>query len=384
MESLCAPRSKLPDVGVTIFTVIAQLAAEHNALNLSQGAPNFPCDPRLVDAAARAMRAGYNQYAPMAGIPALREALGEKFARLAGARYDAEDEITVMGSASEGLYASISALVHPGDEVIYFEPAFDSYAPIVRLQGGSPLAIKLSQPGFRVDWDEVAAALSPRTRMIIVNTPHNPTATVFGAGDIARLTALTRGTGIVILSDEVYEHVIFDGAVHHSMARHPALAERSVIVSSFGKTYHVTGWRVGYCLAPAALMSEIRKVHQFMVFAADTPMQYAFVDALADERSYLGLSAFYQKKRDLLAGALAGSRFELLPSEGSFFMLARFRGFSDESDGDFVLRLIRDAAVATIPLSAFYTDGTDHGLIRLSFAKDDATLLEGARRLCSV
>ncbi len=384
MDSSCAPRSKLPDVGVTIFTVIAQLAAEHNALNLSQGAPNFPCDPRLVDAAARAMRAGYNQYAPMAGIPALREALGDKVARLAGARYDAEDEITVTGSASEGLYASISALVHAGDEVIYFEPAFDSYAPIVRLQGGLPLAIKLSQPGFRVDWDEVAAALSPRTRMIIINTPHNPTATVFGADDIARLTALTRGTGIVILSDEVYEHVIFDGAVHHSMARHPSLAERSVIVSSFGKSYHVTGWRVGYCLAPAALMGEIRKVHQFMMFAADTPMQYAFVEALADERSYRGLSAFYQKKRDLLAGALAGSRFELLPSEGSFFMLARFRGFSDESDGDFVLRLIRDAAVATIPLSAFYSDGTDHGLIRLSFAKDDATLLEGARRLCSV
>jgi len=384
MDSSCAPRSKLPDVGVTVFTVIAQLAAEHNALNLSQGAPNFPCDPRLVDAAARAMRAGYNQYAPMAGIPALREALGDKFARLAGARYDAEDEITVMGSASEGLYASISALVHAGDEVIYFEPAFDSYAPIVRLQGGLPVAIKLSHPGFRVDWDEVAAALSPRTRMIIINTPHNPTATVFGAGDIARLSELTRGTGIVILSDEVYEHVIFDGALHHSMARYPALAERSVIVSSFGKSYHVTGWRVGYCLAPAALMAEIRKVHQFMMFAADTPMQYAFVEALADERSYLELSAFYQKKRDLLAGALAGSRFELLPSEGSFFMLARFRGFSDESEGDFVLRLIRDAAVATIPLSAFYTDGTDHGLIRLSFAKDDATLLEGARRLCSV
>ena len=384
MDSPCAPRSKLPDVGVTIFTVIAQLAAEHNALNLSQGAPNFPCDPRLVDAAARAMRAGYNQYAPMAGIPALREALGDKVARLGGTRYHAEDEITVMGSASEGLYASISALVHAGDEVLYFEPAFDSYAPIVRLQGGLPLAIKLSHPGFRVDWDEVAAALSPRTRMIIINTPHNPTATVFGADDISRLTALTRGTGIVILSDEVYEHVIFDGALHHSMARHPSLAERSVIVSSFGKSYHVTGWRVGYCLAPAALMGEIRKVHQFMMFAADTPMQYAFVEALADERSYRGLSGFYQKKRDLLAGALAGSRFELLPSEGSFFMLARFRGFSDESDGDFVLRLIRDAAVATIPLSAFYSDGTDHGLIRLSFAKDDATLLEGARRLCSV
>ena len=207
---------------------------------------------------------------------------------------------------------------------------------------------------------------------------------MFGAGDIARLTELTRDTEVVILSDEVYEHVVFDGALHHSVARHPELAARSVIVSSFGKMYHVTGWRVGYCLAPAALMSEIRKVHQFMVFAADTPMQYAFVEALADERSYLGLSAFYQRKRDLLAAALAGSRFELLPSEGSFFMLARFRSFSQESDSDFVLRLIRDAGVATIPLSAFYTDGTDHGVIRLSFAKDDATLLEGARRLCQV
>jgi methionine aminotransferase len=384
MDCSWTPRSKLPDVGTTIFTVIGELAAQHDALNLSQGAPNFPCDSALVQAALRAMQAGHNQYAPMAGIATLREALADKAARLSGARYGAEDEVTVIASASEGLYASISALVHPGDEVIYFEPAFDSYAPIVRLQGATPIAVKLSPNGFRVDWDEVSSALTPRTRMIIINTPHNPTATVFGTDDIAHLTALTRGTDIVILSDEVYEHVIFDGALHHGMARHPALAERSVIVSSFGKSYHVTGWRVGYCLAPAILMSEIRKVHQFMMFAADTPMQYAFVDALADERSYLGLSAFYQRKRDLLAAALAGSRFELLPSEGSFFMLARFRGISDESDDDFVLRLIRDVRVATIPLSAFYSDGTDHGLIRLSFAKDDATLLEGARRLCTV
>jgi methionine aminotransferase len=384
MESLCEPRSKLPDVGTTIFTVIGALAAQYNALDLSQGAPNFPCDPNLIDSAARAMRAGHNQYAPMAGIAALREAIADKIARLSGARYDPDKEITVVASASEGLYASISALVHPGDEVIYFEPAFDSYAPIVRLQGASPVAIKLSHQGFRVDWDEVAAAVSSRTRMIIINTPHNPTATVLGADDIARLTTLTHDTGILILSDEVYEHVVFDGAVHHSMARHPELAARSVIVSSFGKSYHVTGWRVGYCLAPAALTSEIRKVHQFMAFAADTPMQHALVEALADERSYLGLSAFYQQKRDLLAQSLAGSRFELLPSEGSFFMLARFRGFSRESDSDFVLRLIRDAAVSTIPLSAFYTDRTDDGLIRLSFAKDDATLVEGARRLCAV
>jgi aspartate/methionine/tyrosine aminotransferase len=384
MRSATTPRSKLPDVGTTIFTVIGQLAAQHDALNLSQGAPNFAPDPALVDGVARAMRDGHNQYAPMAGVTSLRERLAEKTEALYGARYDPGTEITVIASASEGLYAAISALVHPGDEVIYFEPAFDSYAPIVRMQGATPIAIKLSAEHFRVNWDEVAAAITPKTRMIIVNTPHNPTATIFSDADIERLKAVTRGTDIVILSDEVYEHVVFDGAKHRSMACHAELAERSVIVSSFGKSYHVTGWRVGYCLAPAALMDEIRKVHQFMVFSADTPMQYAFVDALANRDSYLGLSAFYQQKRDLLADALRESRFELLPSEGSFFMLARFRGFSDESDSDFVLRLIRDARVATIPLSAFYTDGTDCGLIRLSFSKDDATLLEGARRLCEI
>ncbi|BEL79305.1 methionine aminotransferase [Serratia marcescens] len=384
MQSACSSRSKLPDVGTTIFTVIGQLSAEHQALNLSQGAPNFAGDPQLIEATAQAMRAGHNQYAPMSGVVALRAALAEKAERLYGARYDADEEITVIASASEGLYSAISALVHPGDEVIYFEPAFDSYAPIVRLQGATPVAIKLSLRDFRVDWDEVAAAINGKTRMIIVNTPHNPTGAVFDAQDIDRLTALTRDTDIVILSDEVYEHVVFDGDIHHSMARYPQLAERSVIVSSFGKTYHVTGWRVGYCLAPAALMDEIRKVHQFMVFSADTPMQHAFAAALANPQSYLGLAAFYQQKRDLLASALQDSRFELLPSRGSFFMLARFSGFSHESDNDFAVRLIREAKVATIPLSAFYSDGTDTGLIRLSFSKDNETLLEGARRLSQV
>lgn len=384
MQSACSHRSKLPDVGTTIFTVIGQLSAEHQALNLSQGAPNFACEPQLVEAVAQAMRAGHNQYAPMSGVAALRTALADKFERLYGARYDADEEITVIASASEGLYSAISALVHPGDEVIYFEPAFDSYAPIVRLQGATPVAIKLSLQDLHIDWDEVAAAINNRTRMIIVNSPHNPTGSVFGEHDIERLTALTRNTDIVILSDEVYEHVVFDGDIHHSMARHPQLAERSVIVSSFGKTYHVTGWRVGYCMAPAALMDEIRKVHQFMVFSADTPMQYAFAEALGNPQSYLGLADFYQQKRDLLASALQDSRFELLPSRGSFFMLARFSGFSSESDNDFAVRLIREAKVATIPLSAFYSDGTNTGIIRLSFSKDNETLLEGARRLCQV
>ena len=384
MDSTLQPRSKLPDVGTTIFTVIAELTAKHGALNLAQGSPNFECDPRLVDAAAAAMRAGHNQYSAMAGLATLRTAIAGKCQRLTGARYSAEQEVTVVGSASQGLYAAISALVHPGDEVIYFEPSFDSYAPIVRLQGAMPIAIKLAPDGFKVDWNLVAQALSPRTRMIIVNTPHNPTASVFSAHDLEQLAALTRNTQVVVLSDEVYEHVVFDGAQHQSMARHAELAARSVIVSSFGKSYHVTGWRVGYCLAPQALMEEIRKIHQFMMFAADTPMQYAFADMLADERTYLGLSAFYQRKRDLLAAALARSRFELLPSAGSFFMLARFRGFANESDSDFVLRLISEHKVATIPLSAFYSDGTDHGVVRLSFAKDEATLIEGARRLCQV
>ena len=384
MQSACAQRSKLPDVGTTIFTVIGQLSAEHQALNLSQGAPNFACEPQLVEAVSQAMRAGHNQYAPMSGVAALRIALADKVERLYGTRYDADEEITVIASASEGLYSAISALVHPGDEVIYFEPAFDSYAPIVRLQGATPVAIKLSLEDLHIDWDEVAAAINSKTRMIIVNSPHNPTGSVFGEHDIERLTALTRNTDIVILSDEVYEHVVFDGDIHHSMARHPQLAERSVIVSSFGKTYHVTGWRVGYCMAPAALMDEIRKVHQFMVFSADTPMQYAFAEALANPQSYLGLAAFYQQKRDLLANALQDSRFELLPSRGSFFMLARFNGFSSESDNDFAVRLIREAKVATIPLSAFYSDGTNTGIIRLSFSKDNQTLLEGARRLCQV
>lgn len=384
MSETLRSRSKLPDVGTTIFAVIGDLAVQHGALNLSQGAPNFACDEGLVESAARAMREGHNQYAPMIGLTALREALAAKMARLYGARYDAGDEVTVVASASEGLYATIAALVHPGDEVIYFEPAFDSYAPIVRLQGALPVAIALKPDGFRIDWDAVAAAVSPRTRMIIVNSPHNPTATMLDGEDIARLSEIVRDTDIVILSDEVYEHVVFDGAVHQSMARHPALARRSVIVSSFGKTYHVTGWRVGYCLAPAALTTEIRKVHQFMTFAADTPMQWAFTEALADPSSYLSLADFYQRKRDLLIERLAATRLQPLPSRGSFFVLARFGHLSGESDLEFATRLIRDHRVATIPLSAFYGDGRNTGLIRLSFAKDDETLIEGARRLGGV
>ncbi|AJZ89278.1 Methionine aminotransferase [Beauveria bassiana D1-5] len=377
-------RSKLPDVGTTIFTVIGQLSAQHKAINLSQGAPNFPSDPKLVAGVTKAMQEGHNQYAPMTGLASLKQLIADKVANLYGAVYDPADEVLITASASEGLYSAISGLVHPGDEVIYFEPSFDSYAPIVRLQGARPVALKLSLPDFTVNWDEVRAAITPRTRMIIVNTPHNPSGQVFSAHDLEMLAALTRHTDIVILSDEVYEHIVFDGKKHHGMATHPQLAERSVIVSSFGKTFHVTGWRVGYCLAPAALMDEICKVHQFLMFSADTPMQYAFADYMSDPQTYLSLAAFYQRKRDLMQSLLAESPFELLPGGGSFFLLARFGHFSDESDSEMVKRLITDYGVATIPLSAFYTDGTDNKIIRLSFAKDEATLRAGAQALCRV
>jgi len=377
-------RSKLPDVGTTIFTVIGQLSAEHNAINLSQGAPNFSCDAGLIAGVTRAMQEGHNQYAAMTGLRTLKERIADKIATLYGTRYDVDREVLITASASEGLYSAISGLVHPGDEVIYFEPSFDSYAPIVRLQGATPVAIKLTVPDFKVNWDEVSAAITSRTRMIIVNSPHNPSGQVFSKEDLAHLARLTSNTDIVILSDEVYEHVVFDGEPHHGMATHPELAQRSVIISSFGKTYHVTGWRVGYCVAPCELMEEICKVHQFLMFSADTPMQYAFAEHMNDPQTWLSLAPFYQRKRDLLQTLLAESPFRLLPSAGSFFLLADYSHFSDESDSELVKRLIVEYGVATIPLSAFYTDGTDNKLIRLSFAKDEATLRAGAQALCRV
>ncbi|KQN55715.1 MULTISPECIES: methionine aminotransferase [unclassified Erwinia] len=384
LKSALQPRSKLPDVGTTIFSVIGQLSAQHNAINLSQGAPDFSCDPQLVAGVTRAMQQGHNQYASMTGYPPLRAALADKVETLYGQRYDAASEVLVTASASEGLFAAIAGLVHPGDEVIFFEPAFDSYAPMVRLQGATAIGLKLQAGDFSINWDELAATITPRTRMIIINTPHNPSSQVLSAADLDRLALMLRNTDIIVLSDEVYEHILFDGRRHHGMATHPELAARSVIVSSFGKTFHVTGWRVGYLLAPAALMEEVVKVHQFMMFAADTPMQVAFADYLQQPENYLGLGEFYQRKRDLLASLLQDSPFTLLPSAGSFFMLASFKDFSDETDAEMVKRLIVDYGVATIPLSAFYTDGTDNKLIRLSFAKDEATLKAGARALCQV
>ncbi|WP_345827554.1 methionine aminotransferase [Erwinia sp. HDF1-3R] len=377
-------RSKLPDVGTTIFSVIGQLSAQHKAINLSQGAPDFPCDRALIESVTRAMEQGHNQYAPMTGLLSLKEALADKVKTLYGQQYDTDSEVLITASASQGLYAAIGGLVHAGDEVIFFEPAFDSYAPVVRLQGATPIGLKLHLPDFTINWDEVQAAITPRTRMIIINTPHNPSAQVLSPEDLDQLARLLRHTDIVVLSDEVYEHILFDGRQHQGMATHAELAQRSVIVSSFGKTFHVTGWRVGYCLAPAELMTELVRVHQFMMYAADTPMQVAFSEYLRHPDNYLGLGAFYQHKRDLLASLLKASPFRLLPSAGSFFMLASYAEFSDLPDSEMVKKLIVEYGVATIPLSAFYTDGTDNKLIRLSFAKDEATLRAGAQALCQV
>ncbi|CAG9295418.1 2-keto-4-methylthiobutyrate aminotransferase [Celerinatantimonas diazotrophica] len=381
LPSAVSVASKLPDIGTTIFSVIGALVEQYKPINLSQGAPNFKVSPQLIDGATLAMRNGFNQYSPADGIATLRELLSAKVANLYARHYDPREEITITGSASEGLYAAITALIHSGDEVIYFEPAFDSYVPNVRLQGGKPVPIQLKAPDFALPWDELSAAINSKTKMIIINSPHNPTARVLSAEDLDKLAALTANTNIVILSDEVYEHIIFDGVKHMSMACHPQLAERSVIVSSFGKTFHVTGWRVGYCLAPKEIMAEVRKVHQFLMYAADTPFQHAVADYMQDPQTYLGLAEFYQHKRDLLLDALAATQFKLYPSQGSFFMLAGYEAFTDEADKDLVLRLIRDYHVATIPLSAFYSDGYDPKILRLSFAKDDETLRQGAAAL---
>ncbi|MEK7876642.1 MAG: pyridoxal phosphate-dependent aminotransferase [Pseudomonadota bacterium] len=377
-------KSKLPHVGTTIFTVMSRLAAEHNAINLSQGFPDFDCAPELQNLVTKYMKAGMNQYPPMAGIPQLREAIAEKVQTLYGASYDPEHEITVTPGATYGLFTAIATLIRPGDEVIVFEPAYDSYVPSIEVQGGKAVYIGLKFPDYHIDWDEVRQAITPRTRMIIINTPNNPTASVFSAADMRSLATITRGTDIVILSDEVYEHLVFDGAQHQSVARFPGLAERSFVVSSFGKTYHVTGWKMGYCLAPKALMNEFRKVHQFNVFTCNTPVQYALAEFMQHQEHYLGLAAFYQKKRDYFRDRLRESRFVLLPSSGTYFQSVRYDDITDEKDSDFAMRLTREHAIAAIPLSAFYHTPPGHKVLRFCFAKTEQTLFKGTEILRSI
>jgi methionine transaminase len=374
-------RSKLPSVGTTIFTVMSKLAADLGAINLSQGFPDFDCDPALVDAVARHMREGRNQYAPMQGVPPLRQALAAKFEALYGASYNPDTEITVTSGGTEAIFDVVAALVHPGDEVIVFEPCYDSYVPAIELNGGKAIVVSLRYPDYAVPWDEVRAAVTPRTRLIMLNSPHNPTAMILGPADMAELTEVVAGTDIAILSDEVYEHIIFDGVPHESMARYDALRTRSFVIGSFGKTYHVTGWKVGYVAAPAPLMAEFRKVHQFVTFSTNTPIQYALAEFLAARRGYPELAAFYQRKRDLFLKLIEGSRWRPLPSRGTYFQLLDYSAITREDDMSFAIRLTKEYGVASIPTSAFLYKQPAPSVLRFCFAKKDETLQAAAERL---
>ncbi|MEP7154859.1 MAG: methionine aminotransferase [Betaproteobacteria bacterium] len=377
------PPSKLPAVGTTIFTTMSALAQETGAVNLGQGFPDFACDTRLLDMMNDAMRAGLNQYPPMAGIPALREQIAEKVVTLYGRQYDAASEITITAGATQAIQSALTAIVRPGDEVIIFEPVYDSYEPVIRLNGGVPVYARLAFPDYRPDWSAVRALITPRTRAIMINTPHNPTATVWPREDLDALDALLRDTDIMLISDEVYEHMVYDGAKHLSAASIPGLAERAFVISSFGKTYHVTGWKIAYCLAPAELMVEFRKTHQFVVFTVHTPSQHAIAKYM-QLGTHNFLSDFYQAKRDLFLQKVAPSRLQWQSSSGTYFVSASYAHlpeFAHMNEADFAIRLTRELGVACIPVSAFYHDATDHRVVRFCFAKKDETLAIAADRL---
>ncbi|MBS1198469.1 MAG: pyridoxal phosphate-dependent aminotransferase, partial [Proteobacteria bacterium] len=366
--------SRLPQVGTNIFSVMSKLATECGAINLSQGFPDFQADPALLDAVTRAMQQGKNQYAPMPGLPELRQAIATKISALHGTDYDPESEITVTAGATQALFTAITTLVHPGDEVIVFEPVYDCYIPAIELAGGRAVLARLHFPDYAPDWDQVRQLITPKTRMIIINSPHNPTGSLLSRADLDQLAGLIDATNIILLADEVYEHMVFDGETHASAAAHPLLRERAVIVSSFGKTYHVTGWKIGTVVAPALLMQEFRKVHQFNVFCVNTPAQVALSEYLQDSRHYLELSAFYQSRRDFFQREVLETPFEWLPSRGTYFQLARYGRISSRPDREFAEWLTREAGVAVIPVSAFYQDGHDDHVVRFCFAKQESTL----------
>ncbi|HEY1090321.1 MAG TPA: pyridoxal phosphate-dependent aminotransferase [Burkholderiaceae bacterium] len=374
--------SRLPGVGTTIFTTMSALALEHGAVNLGQGFPDFDCDPQLIEAVNAAMRAGHNQYPPMSGVPALREAIAAKIERLHARRYDAAAEITVTAGATQGILTALLSVVHPGDEVMVLEPCYDSYAPNIALCGAQVVRVPLEAQTFRPDFAAIKAAITPRTRALVINSPHNPSGMVWTDAEMRQLEALLAGTKVLLLSDEVYEHMVFDGAEHLSVARYPGLAERAFIVSSFGKTYHVTGWKVGFVAAPAALSAEFRKVHQFNVFTVNTPMQYGLAAYMTSTTAHLELSAFYQRKRDLFRAGLAGSRLRLLPSQGSYFQCVDTSACSPLSDSEFSEWLVREIGVASIPLSAF--GGTSQQIVRFCFAKRDETLARATALLAKL
>jgi len=379
-DDLVGP-SRLPGVGTTIFTVMSALAARTGAINLGQGFPDFDCDPALVEAVAAAMRAGHNQYPPMTGIPALRQAVVDKIALTTGHRYDADSEVTITAGATQGILSTVLALVHPGDEVIVLEPCYDSYGPSVALAGGHTIRVPLVPGTWRPDFDALGKALTARTRLVIVNTPHNPSGTVWTADERARLAALLAPTRALVLSDEVYEHMVFDDVAHASMSGLPELAARSVVVSSFGKTFHVTGWKVGYVAAPAALMREFRKVHQFNVFTVNAPMQHGIAAFLADPSRWRTLAPFYQARRDRFRAGLASTPLRLLACEGTYFQCVDYSALSDRDDLAFCEWLATDVGVAAIPMSAFYEQAPDMRVIRFCFAKKETTLDEALRRL---
>jgi len=377
-------RSKLPQVGTTIFSVMSALAKEEGALNLSQGFPDFSGSPRLIALVDEHMRRGNNQYAPMPGLPALRERLAEKMHKLYGNAVNPDTEITITAGGTQALYTAINALVHEGDEVILFEPAYDSYAPAVIMAGGKPVFATLEFPDYHINWSQVKKLVSQRTRMIIINTPQNPSGSIWSAKDMKELEKITKGSDIIILSDEVYEHLVFDKAKHESVLSYPSLWERSMAIYSFGKSYHHTGWKIGYAIGPEALMKEFRKVHQFLVFSVNTPMQYALADYLAESDDYVELSHFYQEKRDLFVKALAASRFQILPSKGTYFQLLGYDKISDEADTAYAVRLTKAHKIASIPLSVFYHEKTDNKVLRFCFAKSKDTLLKAAEILSKV
>ncbi|WP_420150778.1 methionine aminotransferase [Spirosoma sp.] len=373
--------SKLPNVGTTIFTVMSKLATETGAINLSQGFSGFDCSPELVSLVEHYLRNGFNQYAPMTGVPALREALAQKTFEQYNVAYNPETEVTITSGATEAIFAAVTSVVRPGDEVIVLEPAYDSYVPAIELNGGIPVYVTLTLPSYAIDWQAIAEKVTDKTRLILVNTPHNPTGHVWTRSDLNQLADLIRDRDIWIVSDEVYEHILFDGRSHHSLMTHPELQERTFVIGSFGKTFHITGWKIGYCLAPVNLTTEFRKIHQYLTFSTVTPIQYALADYLKQPEHYRQLPDFYQHKRDLFLEGLRGSRFTFTPAEGSFFQTVSYAAVSDEPDYDLAVRLTKEIGVASIPVSVFYHQRNDYQILRFCFAKDDATLQEAAERL---